>query len=295
MSFTRTSIAMFAAAAALAGCRTERRAANAAPPADSAAASPASTAAAPATPATVTVTATDFKFDVPAQIPAGVVNLRLINRGKELHQAQLLRLEDGKTMADFAQAMKSNGPPPPWVKFVGGGNAIAPGQEGETLAWLTPGQYAMVCFIPSADGTPHVMKGMAHPFEVTGNTPASASLPAATDTIRTNDYTFNPGHALTAGHHTIRVENDGPQPHELVLIKLAPGKSVQDFGRWAESMKGPPPAMPMGGVTILDKGAAGVFTVDLAPGDYGLICFVPDAKDGKPHLAHGMLKQFRVS
>jgi len=25
-----------------------------------------------------------------------------------------------------------------------------------------------------------------------------------------------------------------------------------------------------------------------------LICFVPDAKDGKPHLAHGMVKQFSV-
>ena len=41
-------------------------------------------------------------------------------------------------------------------------------------------------------------------------------------------------------------------------------------------------------------GTSGVFTADLAPGDYGLICFVPDAKDGKPHLMHGMMKQITV-
>jgi len=31
------------------------------------------------------------------------------------------------------------------------------------------------------------------------------------------------------------------------------------------------------------------------PGDYGLICFVPDAKDRKPYLAHGMMKNLKVS
>jgi len=37
-----------------------------------------------------------------------------------------------------------------------------------------------------------------------------------------------------------------------------------------------------------------VFTADLAAGDYGFICFVPDAKDGKPHMMHGMMQQFAV-
>ena len=36
------------------------------------------------------------------------------------------------------------------------------------------------------------------------------------------------------------------------------------------------------------------FTADFAPGKYGLICFLPDAKDGKPHLAHGMVREITV-
>lgn len=41
---------------------------------------------------------------------------------------------------------------------------------------------------------------------------------------------------------------------------------------------------------------AGDVTIKLVtPGDYGLMCFVADAKDGKPHLVHGMVKTIKVS
>jgi uncharacterized cupredoxin-like copper-binding protein len=279
----------------VAGCKSDRSANKAASPAPSSDSLTGSPAAAPA-PATVTVTASDFTLDLPAKIPAGTVTLRLVNHGRELHQAQIIRLEEGKTVADFAAAMNHPGPHPSWVKFVGGPNGIAPGQETESSAMLTPGQYAVFCIIPSPDGVAHLMKGMIRPVEVTtAAAAAEASLPAADDTVRLADYTFQPSRALTPGRHTILVENAGPQPHELVLLKLPPGKSVGDFGQWAEGgMKGPPPAMPLGGVAVLDKGGSGVFTAELSPGDYGFICFVPDAKDGKPHLAHGLMKQFKV-
>jgi hypothetical protein len=47
-------------------------------------------------------------------------------------------------------------------------------------------------------------------------------------------------------------------------------------------------------VVFLDKGARATFTADLEPGSYGLMCFVPDAKDGKPHLVHGMMQEIKV-
>jgi hypothetical protein len=284
-------------AAVLTACKSDR------PPASAATSSNAAPESAPASapasaPVTITVTATDFKLDIPAKIPAGTVTLRLVNHGKEMHQAQLVRLDQGKTLADFQQSMKHQGPPPGWVKFVGGPNGIAPGQEATSTAMLVPGQYVAVCFIPGPDGVPHAMKGMVRPFEVTGGPSAVAGvLPAAEDTVQLADYSFKTSRPLTAGRHTILVENTAAQPHELVLLKLAPGKTVQDFGKWATTggMKGPPPAMPLGGVGIIDPGGQGVFTTDLAPGDYGLMCFVPDAKDGKLHLVHGMMKQIKVS
>jgi uncharacterized cupredoxin-like copper-binding protein len=282
---------MLALAGVLVSCKSDRPAAGAESPATPPAAAPAPVPAAP-----ITVTATDFKLDLPDTIPAGVVGLRLVNQGKELHQAQVVRLDDGKTLADFQQAMKHEGPPPSWVKFVGGPNGIAPGQEATAMAALVPGNYLMLCLIPSPDGVSHLMKGMIHPFTVAGPAGAAAALPAADDTVKLVDYGFNSSRPLTAGRHTILVENAAQQLHELVLLRLAPGKSVHDFGTWATTggMKGPPPAMPMGGVAVIEHGESGTFTADLGPGSYGLICFVPDAKDGKLHLQHGMMKDFKV-
>jgi len=272
----------------VAGCESER-------PSTETLTSSAATAARSA-PATVTVTANDFSFDAPGSVPAGAVTMRLVNSGKELHHAQMVRIEDGKTMDDMAKALKNPGPPPSWVKFVGGPNAVAPGKETHATSVLTPGLYAYVCFIPSPDRVIHASKGMVRPFEVTPASAASvADLPATDATIKLVDYDFQISRALTPGRQTILVENDGPQPHELALLKLAPGKTVADFAAWdAGGMKGPPPAEPVGGVVALDKGARASFVADLTPGEYGLICFVPDTKDGKPHLAHGMVKTIKV-
>jgi hypothetical protein len=275
----------------LAACKSDRP--TAAPAAPAAAAATPTPALAPVT---VTITATDFKLAMPDTIPAGSVTLHLVNNGKEMHQAQVARLDGGKTPADFEAAMKHQGPPPAWLRFVGGPNGIAPGQEATATTVLAPGSYVMICLIPSPDGVPHLMKGMVQPFQVTGAAEAAVGLPAADDTVRLADYGFDQSHPLTAGPHVILVENGAQQPHELVLLQLAPGKKVADFARWATTggMKGPPPAMPVGGVTVIEAGASGTFTADLARGSYGLICFVPDAKDGKPHLAHGMMKDFTV-
>ena len=56
----------------------------------------------------------------------------------------------------------------------------------------------------------------------------------------------------------------------------------------------PPPAEPLGGLTALATNADGFFTVDLTPGHYALVCFIPDAKDGKPHVVYGMSKEFTI-
>ena len=293
--FNRLPVTLLFAAAGLAGCKSDRPAAEA-QPASAPPAAPAASEGAPAAPAQVTITATDYKLELPDSIPAGVVALHLVNHGKELHQAQLVRLDAGKTVDDVMAAMKRQGPPPAWAKFVGGPNGVAPGQETTTTSSLEPGHYVAICLIPGPDEIPHVMKGMIQPFEVTPSEGAQAQATPAGDTVTMADYSFKLSRPLAPGHHTILVENAGTQPHELVLLRLAPGKTVKDFGTWATTgkQKGPPPAMPLGGVAVLEKAGSGQFSVELTPGEYGLICFVPDSKDGKPHLAHGMESQFKV-
>jgi hypothetical protein len=279
----RAMTGAFVLLAGLASCKSEKPAPETA-----------SAAAAPA-PTMLTITATDFAFDLPAQVPAGIVTIHLVNNGKEIHQAQLIRLEEGKTVGDFGEAMKHPGPTPSWVKFEGGPNAAVPGTSADGSVVLAPGNYAVLCFIPSSDLMPHVMKGMIHPLEVTPQAGAAEALSGETDTITVAEYSFTQTPTLTAGRHTILVKNIGTQPHEVVLVKLPPGVKIAAVAEWADKMKGTPPGMPMGGVTAVDPGRSSDFTVDLVAGDYGLICFLPDAQDGKPHHAHGMMTQFKVS
>lgn len=242
---------------------------------------------------TVVVTATDYAFDAPATIPAGVTTFRLVNRGKEWHHLVLVKMPEGKTLEDIAKESKGD-MPPSWIQLTGGPNAADPGSETSATQLVEPGHYALLCVIPSPDGKPHMMKGMARILDVTGPAAAAASAPSADITMKLADYSFVLSKPLTAGTHVIEVENAGPQPHEVVLVKLAPGKSVQDFLAWGMKPVGPPPASAVGGISPMDKGRAAQMKVDLKPGDYALICFIPDAKDRKPHLAHGMVQQIRV-
>jgi hypothetical protein len=79
-----------------------------------------------------------------------------------------------------------------------------------------------------------------------------------------------------------------------VILKLHPGATAQDFLQAMEKPQGPPPGALVGGITGIAKGRTIEVPTTFTPGEYALICFVPDAKDGKPHIAHGMVKQFSV-
>ena len=251
-------------------------------------------------PNVVTITATDFAFALPDTIPAGLTTFRLVNQGKELHHASLVRLGAGKSAADFqaglVAAMQSHAPPPAWMAFVGGPNAVTAGDTATTTQVVEPGSYVLVCWIPSLDGTPHVMKGMVHPLVVTASAAPVLAAPPADVTMTLTDYDFQLSQPLTAGRHVVRVDNAGAQAHEVVIAALAPGKTLHDFIAWEQGgEKGPlPTGLWLGGVTTLDAGAHSQFATTLTPGSYLLLCFWPDAKDGKPHLMHGMGKEIRV-
>jgi uncharacterized cupredoxin-like copper-binding protein len=247
-------------------------------------------------PAIVTVHANEFAFSAPKSVPAGTITFRMVNDGKQLHHVNIIKLLHGKTVADFTEALKHPGPPPAWVVEVGGPNAAVPGQTSNATLTLEPGQYALVCFVPSPgrEGVPHVMKGMISGLTVTPSSAPAVEMPADVS-VRLSDYKFAISKPLSAGRHVIKVTNDAAQPHEIVFVKLAPGKTAAGTAEWVESgMQGPPPGMALGGVTPIAKGRSNTFTLDLTPGTYGMICFLPDAKDGKPHSAHGMTTQFEV-
>ncbi len=276
------------AALALASCRQEK------PPVASAETPETPDVAYAPPPPFVTVTASDFRFDAPSELPAGLTTFRLVNHGPSIHHLQLVKLGAGKTFNDLLMALKAGGPPPKWLTMEGGPNPPELGDTASTTVLLEAGNYAMLCFVPGPDGIPHIAKGMVRPLTVTPAAGEKATEPVADIVMKLTDYDFQLSKPIPAGRHTIAVENAGPQEHEVVIVKLDARKRPIDFATWAEKQVGKAPGTLHGGTSGIMSGDKVFLEVNLEAGEYGLICFVPDRKDGKGHYVHGMVKKVRV-
>jgi len=284
-------VSLIVAAITLVSCRSDKPAGDSA---TTSAAPPSAETTAAGEANVVKVTASDYSFDAPAEIPAGLTAIHLVNKGPSLHHIQLMKLADGKTLDDFLAALKGDHAPT-WVTPAGGPAPPEVGGTSVSIEALEPGNYALICFIPAADGMPHVVKGMSRALKVVGPSRAAAAEPQADIVVGLVDYDFQLSKPLTAGKHTIRVDNGGQQPHEVAIVRLNPGKVPTDFVAWGMKPVGPPPGTIHGGLSGIMPGTHSFIEVDLPPGEYGLICFLPDAKDGKPHFEHGMVKQTTVA
>ena len=254
-----------------------------------------------ADPAVVTITGTEFAFQAPDTVPAGLVTFKFVNRGQMFHQAQLVRLEKGRTVPELLATMRGPRKPlPKWAVEVGGPNAPRPGGgEANATMSLAPGTYALLCFVDTPDGTLHALKGMARTIVVTP--PARGAAAAAGGAAPTPDVTLTMGDGhfrlskpVKAGRRVFKVESKGSQPHEVELLKLAHGKTVEDLLAWMARPVGPAPGAPLGGIAALARGQSNIFTADLPPGDYAFVCFINDLKRVKPQNAAMMTLPFSV-
>ncbi|MDX2184683.1 MAG: hypothetical protein SFW08_11950, partial [Gemmatimonadaceae bacterium] len=186
-------------------------------------------------PAVLDVTAMDYAFKVSPSVKAGLVTVRLRNTGKKLHHVQLFKLSEGKRVSDLFVlflAAKSIAEPPPWAVPAGGPSAAMPGQVIEIQQALSPGRYALICWVPVGDGTLHFMRGMIGEVEVTG--PASRVTEPKADLVAlTTEHTITLDRAVTRGRKVIRIENRGTVPHEFLLVRLKPGESARDVAEWS--------------------------------------------------------------
>ncbi len=110
------------------------------------------------------------------------------------------------------------------------GNVMSPGESADvTVPDLQPGNYALVCFIPTeGEGAPHFTKGMLNELQV-----VEGDAPEPTADVT---YKVTPGKAvegpamLTSGRHTLKFEAAaGSEQLEPQLGRLAPGKTFNDL------------------------------------------------------------------
>ena len=220
----------------------------------------------------VDVTATEFFFEAPDSIPSGLTTFRLTQagiaaeralagkKGRELvadqgdntrgfHMLWVIRLDEGKTVADLSAAAHA-GAATPWKQILGGPAFAVPPRTTNATMDLQPGTYALVCYVGSARedrNRHHLLHGMVRQLVVTPST-AALRPPVQPDVVaRITAEGVEFSAQIRAGRQIIEVRNDMPREREFVFVRNGVGA---------------------GGLSSVRNGATIFTTIDFEPGDY---------------------------
>ncbi|MGL4649496.1 MAG: hypothetical protein ACRC1H_08800 [Caldilineaceae bacterium] len=243
---------------------------------------------------TLTITVTAEGIDVPAQVPAGPTLINLVNQSGAAGPdgAPILpevgRLTAGATVEDLVTLLPSAMQNPTGLLAILKmyGSAIAPTarlvwdlQPGDHVAMVTAGEPMVQSFVVTASGS-------------------RTNEPAADVQVQLQDFAFVMPDSVAAGPLLWEISNAGTQWHELVIISLPAGVTVED-ALAALPAEGPPtgplPFEIVWGYVTIAEGNRAWAEIDLSPGEYTVICFLPDLQgDMAPHATHGMVRTLTV-
>ena len=243
---------------------------------------------------TIELVARDYAFSgMPSSVPAGLVRVRLDNRGKNYHHVILARLDGTLTATQLRDRATNSGAPIPGVAYIGGPEGRMPTGTSEAIVRLVPGRYVLMDLVEAPDGVNQAKKGMFVPFTVTGRGPVPELDPpkGALSIVLTN-HAFTPGRTpVSEGPMLLDVTNVGTQEHHLLVAELEPGKTLGDvYAFYQGGAKGTWPHRFLTGTTRLSRDQSAVVPATITKDRTFLICVNTDPATGKPHVILGMLK-----
>jgi uncharacterized cupredoxin-like copper-binding protein len=137
----------------------------------------------------------------------------------------------------------------------------------------------------------------AHPASTTVTSDTPGAAPATALEVIATDHAYHLSAAtLAPGTVPVRLVNDGDEPHQVMIARLADGVSVDDYlaAVGEDELAADALIEHAGGVSIVDAGTEATGYADLTPGRYVLLCYIP-ASDGVGHLQHGMAAELTVA
>ena len=277
------------------------------------------------------VRVTDTAYEgLPAETPAGRYLVTLEIEAAEGGALSFMQLPEGMSVDDFMALLagptaaspepplgtpvaevgppaEGEGPegPPEWyyqTKMAGGTGGFPRGQTLQVIVELTPGEWIAWADDPES---PQAPVGLTVTGEA-GATPAAGAEPAADVTATMFEYDFRLEGALGTGPQVIKVANVGAQPHHMFMVRTPGPITEEQIAQILElEAQGATPApeaglpdpdtfVPVAYMSTLSTEATAWLPVDLEPGHYVMVCFVPDVASGMPHAFEGMYEVITV-
>lgn len=245
----------------------------------------------------IDVAAGEFYFQAPDTIQAGLTTFQLRQMGlihrrvmtggvardsgaaehgdptRGFHMLWIVRLDSGRTAADFYRTVQAR-EPHKWARNLGGpGFALPPRTTNATLV-LKPGNYVLTCFVGSARedrSRYHLLNGMFKALTVVPARSAPAATPKPDIVMRlTGDGALELSQQVTAGRRLIRVENGSAKAYEFQIRRVLPGRTTAEALAWQprDNPTMTRPFDPWGGLSDVPAGESMLTTVTFEPGDY---------------------------
>lgn len=173
----------------------------------------------------------------------------------------------------------------------------------------TAGGAASPTIPPAEDATPTPTgntgsatgaSGLSGSLGETGASGATGDTGATSNAVQVTgvEYEFRVESDVSAGQSGFVLTNDGEEPHELQVLQLTDGKTLQDLEALVEEgVEGaPPPWIAPVTATFARPGQTSEPAIgELESGQsYVIACFVT-TKKGVPHAALGMLDELQVA
>jgi len=229
----------------------------------------------------------------PEQLPAGLVSIIFKNTGQAPHLPEIARLNEGVALDDVVAAAGGEDPMAALalVQLLGG-TQLMPGASQKMVYDLQAGTHLVLDF--ATEGPPATAA-----FEATGDSGLTAA-PQADVNVELDDFAFIMPDQIEAGPQTWQIVNKGNQWHELAVVKLDEGMTMDDLmaKMHQEAQSDGPPALDFAAfLAPLNQGEQTWITFDLQPGQYAVFCSLPDLLGGmeKTHADHGMIRQLVVT
>ena len=199
---------------------------------------------------------------------------------------------EGSPVAEASPAgEEAMGPPPPlFYEMTWAGGAFAPpGAVAEVVITLTAGDW--------------VISGMAPVMLTVTEGAGEGPAVQADGTVTFENFYFEFPETVNAGRQVWQVTNAGDQPHEMFITSTPRRLTLEEVEILLnlpedelppEGLPSPAEFVDVAGVAPISGDQTIFFELNLEPGAYVAICFMPDKETGMPHALKGMVTVFEV-
>lgn len=253
---------------------------------------------------TLEVQAGEYAYTLKGTPHAGWVTIKFDNLGQENHMLAIFQIKPNVTAKQVKAAAASNDQTA-FDKIAQGDSnrsfgtpdLIGPGESTQTVSQLPAGRFALMCFVPAPDGSPHLAHGMVTTVDVT--TPKSSAKPPKADTkVTLSDTAITVPDGDAPSQFTAKVTNTGTAPHSFTLIRIEAGQTIDTVKAYFDAFfssgaaSGTPPGAIVGGISGLDPGKTAFLVQELTPGHYAYLSTAGNAPDDD--FAKGLHGEFDV-